>query len=126
MRQLSLILIFFITSFLSSAQETSVLVKKWKLSGVEEFGEKYNPTDAQINDFIQFHSDKKYSGLINGLVIEGTWIEKTGKYTLVPNKEKSVFKMNWIKMVSVDAQSLTINYQSTDLIQTKLSYTPAE
>src|SRR5690606_10945724 len=100
----------------------SAIVKKWKLVEVEEFGEKYALTDAQKNDFIEFTSDNKFQGLINGLAVEGSWSEKTGKFTVSPNKEKSIFKVNWIKVLSVDASKLLLNYQSTDLIQTKLGY----
>ena len=123
MKQLStLVILFFITLSLSAQETTSAIVKKWKLIEVEEFGEKYALTDAQKNDFIHFTADNKYTGLINGLAIEGSWAEKAGKFTIFPNKEKSVFKINWIRVISVDAGKLFLNYQSTDLIQTKLSY----
>jgi hypothetical protein len=123
MKQLStLVILFFITLSLSAQETTSALVKKWKLTEVEEFGEKYALTDAQKNDFIHFTADNKYTGLINGLAIEGTWVDKVGKYIITPSKDKSVFKTNWIRVISVDAGKLLLNYQSTDLIQTKLSY----
>lgn len=123
MKQLSaLVILFFLSLSLSAQESTSAIVKKWKLFEVEEFGEKYALTDAQKNDFIEFTSDNKFHGLINGLVVEGSWTEKTGKFTVSPNKEKSVFKVNWIKVLSIDASNLLLNYQSTDLIQTKLGY----
>jgi hypothetical protein len=128
MKQLStLVILFFITLSLSAQESISAIVKKWKLVEVEEFGEKYALTDAQKNDFIEFTADNKYQGLINGLAIEGSWTEKTGKFTVTPftvtpNKEKSIFKVNWIKVLSVDSGKLLLNYQSTDLIQTKLGY----
>ena len=123
MKQLSaIVILFFITLSLSAQETTSAIVKKWKLVEVEEFGEKYALTDAQKNDFIEFTADHKYTGLINGIAIEGSWSEKTGKFTVSPNKEKSVFKVNWIKVLSVDASKLLLNYQSIDLIQTKLGY----
>jgi hypothetical protein len=123
MKQLStLVILFFITLSLSAQETTSAIVKKWKLTEVEEFGEKYALTDAQKNDFIHFTADNKYTGLINGSAIEGTWVDKVGKYIITPSKDKSVFKTNWIRVISVDAGKLILNYQSTDLIQTKLSY----
>ncbi len=48
--------------------------------------------------------------------------KKAGKFTISQNKAKSVFKTNWIRVISVDSGKLILNYQSTDLIQTKLSY----
>lgn len=123
MKQLSTLFILFLLTFSLSAQETtSTIVKKWKLTEVEEFGEKYALTDAQKADFMEFTSDNKFHGLINGLAIEGSWAEKAGKFTISPNKEKSVFKVNWVKVLSVDSSKLLLNYQSTDLIQTKLGY----
>jgi len=123
MKQLStLVILFFITLSLSAQETTSAIVKKWNLTEVEEFGEKYALTDAQKNDFIHFTADNKYTGLINGLAVEGTWVDKVGKYIVTPSKDKSVFKVNWIRVISVDAGKLILNYQSTDLIQTKLSY----
>lgn len=123
MKQLSTLFILFLLTFSLSAQETtSTIVKKWKLTEVEEFGEKYALTDAQKADFMEFTSDNKFHGLINGLAIEGSWVEKAGKFTISPNKEKSVFKVNWVKVLSVDSSKLLLNYQSTDLIQTKLGY----
>ena len=123
MKQLStLVILFFITFSLSAQETTSAIVKKWKLTEVEEFGEKYALTDAQKSDFMEYTSDNKFHGLINGLAIEGSWTEKAGKFTISPNKEKSVFKTNWIRVISVDSGKLILNYQSTDLIQTKLGY----
>lgn len=123
MKQLStLVILFFLSLSLSAQESTSAIVKKWKLVEVEEFGEKYALTDAQKADFMEFTSDNKYKGLINGLGVEGSWSEKAGKYIISPNKEKSVFKVNWIKLLSVDSGKLLLNYQSTDLIQTKLGY----
>ncbi len=125
MKQISTILIFFFISTLVQAQDISV-VKKWNLIEIEEFGSKYPKTDVQKNDFFEFTTENKYTGLINGQVVEGTWSDKAAKYILTPNKEKSVFKVNWIKLISIDKEQLVLNYQSVDLIQTKLFFHPAE
>ena len=125
MKQISTILIFFFISTLVQAQDISV-VKKWNLIEIEEFGSKYPKTDVQKNDFFEFTTENKYTGLINGQVVEGTWSDKAAKYILTPNKEKSVFKVNWIKLISIDKEQLVLTYQSVDLIQTKLFFQPAE
>ena len=70
MKQLSaLVILFFLSLSLSAQESTSAIVKKWKLVEVEEFGEKYALTDAQKADFMEFTSDNKFHGLINGLAI---------------------------------------------------------
>lgn len=125
MKQISTILIFFFISTLVQAQDSSI-AKKWSLIEIEEFGSKYPKTDVQKNDFFEFTTENKYTGLINGQVVEGTWSDKAAKYILTPNKEKSVFKVNWIKLISIDKEQLVLNYQSVDLIQTKLFFRPAE
>lgn len=127
MKQLFSLVFFLIISISLSAQITSLPIeKKWKFIDAEEFGVKYAATDAQLNDFIDFKNDRKFSGLINGLTIEGIWSEKLGKYTLTPTKEKSLFKVNWIKVISVDDKSLQLTYQSEDLIKTLLMYSIAQ
>lgn len=125
MKQISTILIFFFISTLVLAQDISI-AKKWNLIEIEEFGSKYPKTDVQKNDFFEFTTENKYTGLINGQVVEGTWSDKAAKYILTPNKEKSTFKVNWIKLTSFDKEQLVLTYQSVDLIQTKLFLKPAE
>ena len=115
MKQISTILIFFFISTLVQAQDSSI-AKKWNLIEIEEFGSKYPKTDVQKKDFFEFTTENKYTGLINGQVVEGTWSDKAAKYILTPNKEKSVFKVNWIKLISIDKEQLVLNYQSVDLI----------
>lgn len=127
MKQIAIIILLFITSTtLSVAQESTPIIKKWNLIEIEEFGSKYPKTEEQKSDFFEFTAENKYIGLINGQVIEGTWSDKAVKYILTPNKEKSVFKVNWIKLISIDKDQLVLNYQSVDLIQTKLFFRPAE
>lgn len=128
MKQLSILLLFSVIISVSHAQDKVVytIVKKWKLIEIEEFGSKYPLTDNQKDDFIEFNAEKKYSGLLNGKEIVGGWVEKLGKYTLTPNKEKSNFKVNWIRLISLDADNLVLMYQSEDLIKTTLFYKKAE
>ena len=126
MKQIATIIFLVIISTTLHAQDNTSIIKKWSLIEIEEFGSKYPKTDAQKNDFFEFTTENKYTGLINGQVVEGTWSDKAAKYILTPNKEKSVFKVNWIKLISIDKDQLVLNYQSVDLIQTKLFFRPAE
>ena len=126
MKQIAIIIFLVIISTTLHAQDNTSIIKKWSLIEIEEFGSKYPKTDVQKNDFFEFTTENKYTGLINGQVVEGTWSDKAAKYILTPNKEKSVFKVNWIKLISIDKEQLVLTYQSVDLIQTKLFFQPAE
>lgn len=126
MKQIATIIFLVIISTTLHAQDNTSIIKKWSLIEIEEFGSKYPKTDAQKNDFFEFTTENKYTGLINGQVVEGTWSDKAAKYILTPNKEKSTFKVNWIKLTSFDKEQLVLTYQSVDLIQTKLFLKPAE
>jgi len=126
MKQISTVIILFFISTLVHAQDSTSIIKKWNLIEIEEFGSKYPKTEEQKNDFFEFTAENKFSGLINGQVVEGTWSDKAAKYILTPNKEKSAFKVNWIKLVSIDKEQLVLNYQSVDLIQTKLFFQPVK
>ena len=125
MKQISAVIFLFIISTFVQAQNNSI-IKKWKLIEIEEFGTKYPPTTEQQNDFIEFSSANKYSGLINGQVVEGVWSEKAGSFSLTPNKEKSIFKVNWFKVLSIDKEKLVLSYQSVDLVKTSLFLKVAE
>ena len=126
MKQIATIIFLVIISTTLHAQDNISIIKKWSLIEIEEFGSKYPKTDVQKNDFFEFTTENKYTGLINGQVVEGTWSDKAAKYILTPNKEKSTFKVNWIKLTSFDKEQLVLTYQSVDLIQTKLFLKPAE
>ena len=126
MKQIATIIFLVIISTTLHAQDNTSIIKKWSLIEIEEFGSKYTKTDVQKNDFFEFTTENKYTGLINGQVVEGTWSDKAAKYILTPNKEKSTFKVNWIKLTSFDKEQLVLTYQSVDLIQTKLFLKPAE
>lgn len=133
MKKITSLLFLIVISNCSFGQTASEnLAKKWNLIEIEEFGSKYPKTDVQKNDFFEFtpvsrvRDENKYTGLINGQVVEGTWSDKAAKYILTPNKEKSTFKVNWIKLTSFDKEQLVLTYQSVDLIQTKLFLKPAE
>ena len=126
MKQIATIIFLVIISTTLHAQDNTSIIKKWSLIEIEEFGSKYPKTDVQKNDFFEFTTENKYTGLINGQVVEGTWSDKAAKYILTPNKEKSAFKVNWIKLTSFDKEQLVLTYQSVDLIQTKLFLKPAE
>ncbi len=124
MKKFTSLFILILVATISFGQSASEKVtKKWRLAELEEFGDKFALTDEQKNDWVEFKSDKHYSGTINNKSIEGTWSEKQGKIYLSKGT-KSVFKVNWIKVISLDAKKLVITYQSEDLIKTTLFYTP--
>lgn len=126
MKQLSTFFLLFVITTTLFAQDAPTIIKKWKLTEIEEFGSKYPLTDTQQNDFLAFTAEHTFAGLLNGESFEGTWSEKAGKFTLTPNKEKSTFKVNWIKLISIDNEHLVLNYQSVDLIKTSLFFQIAE
>ncbi|MGE0561675.1 MAG: lipocalin family protein [Flavobacteriales bacterium] len=126
MKQLSTLFFFLIITTVLFAQDAPSLIKKWKLTEIEEFGSKYPLTDNQQNDFLVFTPEYTFTGLLNGESFVGTWSEKAGKFILTPNKEKSAFKVNWIKLISIDSEHLVLNYQSVDLIKTSLFFQVAE
>jgi len=123
----SLFILLIITTSLSFAQNSASekITKKWSLNELEEFGEKYALTDLQKNDWMTFTANHKYTGLINNESIEGTWSEKQGKIYLTKGKN-SKFKVNWIKVITLESEKLVITYQSVDLIKTTLYYIPAK
>lgn len=117
------LIVITVYSFGQTASEN--ITKKWSLSELEEFGEKFALAEEQKNDWITFTADNKYSGTLSSEAIEGTWSEKGGKIYLSKGAA-SVFNVNWIKVITLEANSLVITYQSEDLIKTTLYYIPAE
>ncbi|MCB0409079.1 MAG: hypothetical protein KDD29_02600 [Flavobacteriales bacterium] len=126
MKKFNFILTLLFISTISLAQTASEnITKKWSLHELEEFGEKYALTDAQQNDYIEFTADNKYMGTVNGEAIEGTWSEKSGTIVMAKGAN-SKFKVNWIKVITLEAENLVITYQSVDLIKTSLFYIPTK
>lgn len=70
---------------------------------------------------MEFKSENNFVGTINGKSIEGTWKEKSEKIYLHKGN-KSDFKVNWIKVISLNNENLSITFQSIDLIKTTLIY----
>lgn len=122
----SLLLIMMITSTLCFAQSPSETIhKKWQLNELVEFGEKYALNDTQKDDWLEFDSNHQYAGTINGESIVGSWAEKNNKIVMTKGSD-SKFKVNWIKVISLENENLVITYQSTDLIKSTFFYIPAE
>lgn len=111
-----------VCSFGQTASEN--ITKKWSLQELEEFGDKFALAENQKNDWITFTADNKYTGKLSSEAIEGTWSEKGGKIYLSKGAA-SVFKVNWIKVITLEPKSLVITYQSEDLIKTTLYYIPS-
>lgn len=116
------LIVITVCSFGQTASEN--ITKKWSLHELEEFGEKFALAEEQKNDWITFTADNKYSGTLSSQAIEGTWSEKAGKIYLSKGAA-SIFKVNWIKVITLEPNSLVITYQSEDLIKTTLYYIPS-
>ena len=53
MKQLSTLFFLLVLTTALFAQDTPSILKKWKLTEIEEFGSKYPLTDVQQNDFLR-------------------------------------------------------------------------
>lgn len=125
MKKFTTLLFLIVVTVCSFAQTASEnITKKWSLHELEEFGDKFALAENQKNDWITFTADNKYTGTLSNEAIEGTWSEKGGKIVLSKGPA-SIFKVNWIKVITLEANSLVITYQSEDLIKTTLYYIPS-
>lgn len=123
--QKSIIILFLLAStFCFSQTKKELLTQKWKLDKVEEFGDQFDPTGNQKNDWIDFSKDGKFTALIEGKAVFGTWSAKESKISLSVIKVLSKTKINWIKEVSVSKEKFSFKYQNGDLISAKLLFIP--
>lgn len=111
------------TAFAQSKKD--MMTKKWKLNKTEEFGQEYAPLDNQKGDWLEFTSDGKFKGIVEGNHAEGTW-SASSNATVKFDKTKSKTKVNWAKVKSVAKDKLAIEYQNGDLITSTLIFIPAE
>lgn len=96
------------TSSPESAQETivsknatidkSLLLKKWKLSHYEVFGDRISPEANEKNDFIQFKKDGTFVGISEGKKDNGKYSLSSSTIVLSKNGEKGKLKMNVKKL----------------------------
>ena len=122
----SLIILLLTVNSITFAQDSKkeILVKKWKMSELEEFGTKYKAGDDRKNDWIEFNQDGTFTGLIYNDHVEGKWSASTTKVSINANKATSKTKINWIKVKTVEKEQLIFTYQDGDLIQSTLTFTP--
>jgi ribosomal protein L25 (general stress protein Ctc) len=119
---LILVMIIATTTFAQSQKES--LTKKWKVTGLEEFGTKYDIGDDRKNDWLEFKKDGTFVGVIYNGHVEGRWSASGNKVVINANKSASKTKINWIKVKTVEKDKLVFTYQDIDLIQSTLTFSP--
>jgi len=121
----TLIITFLLISTIAFSQtKKELLTKKWTLSKVIDFGQEYDPMDNQKGDWLEFTNDGKFTGIMEGLHVEGTW--SAGKAVIVKvDKTKSKLKVNWSKAKGLTKEQFKLEYQNGDLITTTLIFVPA-
>jgi len=128
MKKIAILIILLITfdsiSFAQSSKQ-EILIKKWKVTELEEFGSKYELDDNRKNDWLEFKADGTFTGLIYNGHVEGTWNTNETKVNMNTNKKLSNTKINWIKVKTVEENQLIFTYQDGDLIQATLTLIPA-
>ena len=124
MKNINLVFFVLISTVAFSQSKKDILIQKWRLDKVEEFGQKYSPMETQKNDWIQFSTDAKFKGIIENNHLEGTWSANGTKIIVSVNKKLSKTKINWTKVKSVEKSNLALEYQNGDLITTTLLFIP--
>ena len=124
MKNINLVFFVLISTVACSQSKKDILIQKWRLDKVEEFGQKYSPMETQKNDWIQFSTDAKFKGIIENNHVEGTWSANGTKIIVSVNKKLSKTKINWTKVKSVEKSNLALEYQNGDLITTTLLFIP--
>jgi RecA-family ATPase len=123
----SIVILFLITNIVAFSQsKKEILIQKWKIDKVEEFGDQFDPIENQKNDWIDFSKDGKFSAQVEGKAVFGSWSAKEAKITLSVNKTLSKTKINWIKEVSVAKDKFSFKYQNGDLISAILIFIPTK
>ena len=123
MKKAILILLVLTSTIAFSQTKKEIITQKWKLDKVEDFGQVYDPMDNQKNDWIEFTSAGKFTGIIEGLHVEGTFT--AGKSVIVKvDKTKSKLKINWTKVKTVEKGKFALEYQNGDLITSTLLFIP--
>lgn len=121
----TLIITFLLISTIAVSQtKKELLTKKWTLSKVIDFGQEYDPMNNQKGDWLEFTTDGTFTGIMEGLHVEGTW--SAGKSIIVKvDKTKSKLKVNWSKAKGLTKEQFKLEYQNGDLITTTLIFVPA-
>tara|TARA_B110000091_G_C13425231_1_gene313722 strand:- start:46 stop:429 length:384 start_codon:yes stop_codon:yes gene_type:complete len=124
MKKSFLILFLIITLFSFGQSKKEILTQKWKIDKVEEFGDLFNPSGNQKNDWIDFPKDGKFTAFIEGKSVFGLWTTTDTRTTLTVNKALSKTKINWVKDISVAKDKFSFKYQNGDLISATLFFIP--
>ena len=82
----------------NSTINKTLLLKKWKLSYYEVFGERATPEANEKNDFIQFKKDGTFSGISEGKKDSGKYSLSNSSIVLSKNGGKGKLKMNVKKL----------------------------
>lgn len=117
------ILLLLLSTVAFGQTKKELMAQKWKLDKVEDFGQLYDPMDNQKGDWIEFTNDGKFTGIIEGLHVEGTW-SATNAAVVKIDKTKSKLAVNWSKVKTVEKTKLSIEYQNGDLITSTLIFVP--
>ncbi|MDF1673300.1 MAG: hypothetical protein P1U41_07320 [Vicingaceae bacterium] len=122
----TIIIAFLLISTVAFSQTKKELItKKWSLNKVIDFGQEYDPMDSQKGDWIEFTADGKFTGIMEGLHVEGTFT--AGKTVVLKvDKTKSKLQINWTKVKSVTKDKFLLEYQNGDLITSTLIFIPAQ
>lgn len=120
----TIIIAFLLLSTVAFSQtKKELLTKKWTLSKVIDFGQEYDPMDNQKGDWLEFTADGKFTGILEGLHVEGTYT--AGKSVIVKiDKTKSKLAVNWSKTKGLTKDQFKLEYQNGDLITTTLIFVP--
>ncbi len=125
MKKLLPILFILISLTAFSQSKKDIITKKWKIHKTEEFGQEYDPLDEQKGDWMQFTDNGKFTGIIEGNHVEGTW-SATNSVTVKVDKANSKTKINWTKVKTAEKDKFALEYQNGDLITSILIFIPAE
>ena len=126
MKKSILILFVLLSTTVFSQSKKEILVQKWKLNKVEEFGQKYPPNENQKNDMIDFFENEKFEGIIENEYVEGMWLIDNNKLIISIQKEHTKLKINWTKVKAFNKDKIAIEYQNGDFITSTLIFIPAK
>ena len=117
-------LLLIISSVSFGQSKKDLLVQKWKLDKVVEFGQEYTPMENQKNDWIAFLDNGTFNGVIESNHVEGKWSISGTKAVVSIDKKLSKTKINWTKVKAIEKSQFSMEYQNGDLITATLLFIP--
>jgi len=124
MKKNIIILLLITGSTVFGQTKKEIITQNWKLNKVEEFGQEYDLTDNQKKDLLTFTANGKFTGIIEGNHVEGTWSVNGEKVVVSFNKKLSKTKVNWAKVKVLEKEKFALEYQDGDLITSTLLFIP--